>query len=179
MPCEARRDRTPSLVYDPGMPSTPAVPPPGSFPLKLVNFVTAAHVAVYKASGGRLGGTFILGSFRNATRVRVLLLAHIGRRTGRHRTTPLLYIEDGQDLVIIASRGGSDAQPAWWLNLQASPHTTVQVGSQRRLVVARQATPEEKLRLWPRVVDAYSGYADYQRRTKREIPVVILSPAAS
>ena len=76
------------------------------------------------------------------------------------------------------SRGGSDAMPAWFLNLMSSPSTTVQVGSERRAVVARQATPEEKQRLWPRLVEMYDEYAVYQQRTKREIPVVILSPAS-
>ena len=108
----------------------------------------------------------------------MLLLDHHGRRTGRARTTPVLYLRDGADLVIVGSRGGSDAMPAWFLNLMSSPSTTVQVGSERRAVVARQATPEEKQGLWPRLVEMYDEYAVYQQRTKREIPVVILSPAS-
>jgi deazaflavin-dependent oxidoreductase (nitroreductase family) len=77
----------------------------------------------------------------------VLLLAHTGRKSGRRRTTPVLYIQDGDDLIVVASRAGSDFDPAWWPNLKANPAPTVQVRSQRRQVVARQATPEEKERL--------------------------------
>jgi deazaflavin-dependent oxidoreductase (nitroreductase family) len=108
----------------------------------------------------------------------VLLLDHVGRKSGVKRTTALLYLVDGDNLVIVASRGGSDAMPAWWLNLQANGNTTVQVGRERRPVLARQATIEEKSDLWPRLVEMYSDYAVYQTRTTREIPVIILSPAS-
>jgi F420H(2)-dependent quinone reductase len=151
------------------VPSPPPVPRPGSVGLKLVNAMTGANVKLYRLTSGRLGG--------KVSGVPVLLLDHIGRKTGRRRTTPVLYMPDGDDLVVVASRGGSDADPAWWLNLKANPQTTVQVGSERRRIVARQATPEEKQRLWPRLVDVYSDYAVYQRRTAREIPVIVLSPA--
>jgi deazaflavin-dependent oxidoreductase (nitroreductase family) len=145
-----------------------ATPPPfsrpGSAAMNLFNAVTGANVVLYRLSGGRLGSG------------PVLLLDHTGRKSGRRRTTPVLYIQDGDDLVVVGSRVGSDFDPAWWLNLKANPATTVQV-RQRRQVVARQATPEEKERLWPRLVDAYPDYAVYQRRTEREIPVIVLSPA--
>jgi deazaflavin-dependent oxidoreductase (nitroreductase family) len=127
-------------------------------------------VVLYRRSGGRLGN-----SIKGAP---VLLLEHVGRKSGRVRTAPLLYMRDGAGLVIVASRGGSDAMPAWWLNLQASPTTTVQIGTERRRVVARKASAEEKAELWPRLVDMYGDYEIYRRRTEREIPVVILSPAA-
>ena len=134
-----------------------------------MNVLTGAHVRVYRATGGRIGG--------RGMGAPMLLLDHVGRKSGRHRTTPLLYLDDDPDLVIVASRGGSDAPPAWWLNLEATPQTTVQVGSERRDVVARTASPEEKRELWPRVVELYGDYETYQRRTDRDIPVVILSPA--
>jgi deazaflavin-dependent oxidoreductase (nitroreductase family) len=89
----------------------------------------------------------------------------------------LLYLRDGADIAIVASRGGSDATPAWWLNLKANPATTVQIGRKRLPVVAREATADEKARLWPRLVEMYPDYAVYQTRTERQIPVVILSPA--
>jgi deazaflavin-dependent oxidoreductase (nitroreductase family) len=149
--------------------ASPPVPPPGSLRFKLVKAFVDLNVRVYRLSGGRLGG-----KVKGAP---VLLLDHVGRKTGRTRTTPVLYLRDGADLVIVGSRGGSDAMPAWYLNLMSSPRTTVQVGSERRAVVAAQATPEEKQRLWPRLVEMYDEYAVYQQRTKREIPVVILSPA--
>jgi deazaflavin-dependent oxidoreductase (nitroreductase family) len=152
------------------MPASPPIPPPGTFRAKVVNGLTSANVMLYRRSGGRLGNT-VKGA-------PVLLLDHVGRKSGRTRTAPLLYMHDGDDLVIVASRGGSDAMPAWWLNLQANPTTTVQIGTERRRVVAREASAEEKAERWPRLVEMYGDYEVYQRRTEREIPVVILSPAA-
>jgi F420H(2)-dependent quinone reductase len=133
------------------------------------NGFTDAHIAAYRITGGRIGGTF--------RGVDTLLLDHVGRRSGRKRTNPLYYVADGEDLVIVASRGGSHKHPAWWLNLRNKPRTTVQVGSERREVVARQADAEERARLWPRLVEAWPDYEAYQRRTERRIPVIVLSPA--
>ena len=147
----------------------PPVPKPGSLRLKSLNLLTRAHVALYRISGGRLGGKFAGAP--------VLLLDHVGRKSGRRRTTPLLYMADGEDLVIVGSRGGSDASPAWWLNLQASPATTVQLGSERRSVVARRAATDERARLWPGLTAMYPDYEVYQSRTSREIPVILLSRA--
>jgi len=134
------------------------------------NGFTDAHIAAYRVTGGRIGGTF--------RGVDTLLLDHVGRRSGKKRTNPLYYVADGEDLVIVASRGGSHKHPAWWLNLRNSPRTTVQVGSERREVVARQADDEERARLWPRLVEAWPDYEAYQRRTERRIPVIVLSPAS-
>ena len=94
---------------------------------------------------------------------KMLLLDHVGARSGTRRTSPLLYFEDGEDLVVVASKGGFPRHPAWFHNLRANPETTVQVGGERREVRARVATPEERRRLWPKAVAAYSGYAEYQR----------------
>jgi deazaflavin-dependent oxidoreductase (nitroreductase family) len=152
------------------MTASPPIPPPGTFRAKVVNAFTNANVMLYRRSGGRLGNT-VKGA-------PVLLLDHVGRKSGRARTAPVLYMRDGEDLVIVASRGGSDAMPAWWLNLRATPTTAVQIGTERRRVVAREASAEEKAELWPRLVEMYGDYEIYQRRTEREIPVVILSPAA-
>lgn len=152
----------------PSLPTPPPVPSPGSAAAKLWNAATRAHVKVYRTTGGRLGGSYF--------RAPILLLEHVGRRSGTRRTTPLLYLDDHPDLVIVASRGGSKATPAWWYNLEADPSTAVQVGTERREVVARTATPEEKRELWPRLVDLYADYETYQERTDRDIPVVILSP---
>jgi deazaflavin-dependent oxidoreductase (nitroreductase family) len=127
------------------------------------------HAAVYKASGGRIGH-HLPGA--PAT----LLLDHVGARSGTKRTTPLTYFPDGDDLVVIASKGGYPKNPAWFHNLRANPDTNVQVGSERRAVHARVAEPEERKRLWPKAVETYSGYRDYQERTEREIPLVILEP---
>ena len=127
------------------------------------------HTAAYRATHGLVG-------HRIPGLPSMLLLDHVGARTGAKRTVPLLYIEDGRDLVIVASKGGHPRHPAWFHNLRAHPDATVQVGSERRPIRARVATAEEQRRLWPRAVEAYPGYAEYQRRAGREIPLVILEP---
>jgi deazaflavin-dependent oxidoreductase (nitroreductase family) len=106
----------------------------------------------------------------------MLLLDHVGAKSGAARTTPLAYLMDGDDIVIVASKGGDPKHPSWYHNLLAHPDTVVQIGSDRRAVHARTATAAERERLWPQVVAMYDGYAGYQRRTEREIPLVILEP---
>ena len=127
------------------------------------------HTLAYRLTGGVIGHRF-------PGAPPTLLLDHVGAKSGKRRTTPLVYVPDGDDVVIVASKGGHPRNPAWFHNLRAHPDTSVQVGSQRRPVHARVATSEERERLWPRVVRAYGGYAGYQRRTEREIPLVILEP---
>ena len=134
-----------------------------------IHVFSALHRLVYEASGGRVGA--------NLVRMPVLLLTTTGRSSGTRRTVPLTYLEDGDDLVLVASYGGSPTHPAWYLNLEANPEVEVQIGRERRPMRARRATPEERARLWPRVVEAYHGYAGYQRRTRREIPLVVLEVA--
>ena len=129
------------------------------------------HTLVYRATNGAIGHH--VPGFAP-----MLLLDHVGAKSGVRRTSPLLYITDGDDLVIVASKGGHPQHPAWFHNLRANPDTAVQVGSERRAVHARVATPEERARLWPGVVEAYPGYAEYQKRTGREIPLVILEARA-
>jgi F420H(2)-dependent quinone reductase len=127
---------------------------------------TQAHNRVYRLTGGRF-----MGKFRGSP---VLLLDHVGRKSGKKHTSPLIYARDGDDLLIVASKGGSKKDPLWWPNLKEHPETTVQVGSEKRAVRARQATPEEKQRLWPIVVDVYAPYEEYQQKTERDIPVIVL-----
>jgi deazaflavin-dependent oxidoreductase (nitroreductase family) len=127
------------------------------------------HVAIYRASHGLIGHR-VLGM------PPVLLLDHVGARSDKVRTSPLLYMRDGENVVIVASKGGNPRNPAWFHNLLANPDATVQIGSARRAVHARVAKPQERKRLWPKVVKLYGAYADYQRRTEREIPLVILEP---
>jgi deazaflavin-dependent oxidoreductase (nitroreductase family) len=107
----------------------------------------------------------------------MLLLDHVGAKSGTRRTSPLLYVEDGKDIVIVASKGGFPKHPAWYHNLLANPDTTVQVGPERCAVHARVATSKERERLWGLAVKAYHGYEDYAARSKgREIPLVVLQP---
>jgi deazaflavin-dependent oxidoreductase (nitroreductase family) len=129
-----------------------------------------AHTFLYRRTGGRIGHTI------PGVPGKMLLLDHVGARSGTKRTSPLLYVKDGSNLVIVASKGGFPKHPAWFHNLIANPDTTMQIGSEQRLVHARVATPEERERLWALVVRAYSGYENYRARTDREIPLVVLEP---
>ena len=107
----------------------------------------------------------------------MLLLDHVGAKSGTKRTTPLLYFPDGDAVVIVASKGGFPKNPAWLYNLKANPDTTVQIRKEHRPVHARVASAEERERLWPEAVRSYRGYEDYAARSKgREIPLVILDP---
>lgn len=133
--------------------------------------VIRGHTLLYKLTRG-LVGHHMPGA------PPTLLLDHVGARSGQRRTTPLTYIPDSDDLVIVASKGGYPKNPAWFHNLRANPDTTVQVGAERRPVHARVATPEERERLWPTVLETYSGYRSYQEKTDRVIPLVILEPRA-
>jgi deazaflavin-dependent oxidoreductase (nitroreductase family) len=108
----------------------------------------------------------------------ILLLTTRGRSTGREHTVPLLYLRDGDRLVVIASYGGRDRHPEWHQNLVTEPLVTVQIGGRRRAYRARAATEEERETWWPRIIAAYSDYAVYQGRTDRQIPVVMLEPAS-
>jgi deazaflavin-dependent oxidoreductase (nitroreductase family) len=127
------------------------------------------HTLVYRASGGLLG-------HRVPGAPPMLLLDPGGARSGRPPTTPLAYLRDGADVVVVASKGGYPRNPAWFHNLRANPDTTVQVGTERRPVHARVAGTDERARLWPLVEKLYGGYREYQERTDREIPLVILEP---
>jgi deazaflavin-dependent oxidoreductase (nitroreductase family) len=129
---------------------------------------SGAHAGVYRATGGKL--------FGRMGKSPILLLNTVGRKTGRKRTSPLLYVMDGEDFVIIASKGGAAAHPAWYLNLRANPEATVEIGDHEVQVEAEVADPEEKARLWQKMVEMYPAYDDYQRKTGREIPLLILHP---
>jgi F420H(2)-dependent quinone reductase len=130
-----------------------------------------AHTFLYQRTGGRLGHSV------PGVPGKMLLLDHVGAKSGAKRTSPLLYVRDGDDIVVVASKGGFPKHPAWYHNLIANPDTTVQIGSEHRPVHARVATPEERDRLWALAVKAYHGYEDYAARSKgREIPLVVLEP---
>ena len=134
--------------------------------MSLVRFLGRMHVRLYRLTGGRFVG--------RVGRAPILLLTTIGRRSGEPRTAPLLYLRDGERLAIVASFGGHPKHPVWYLNLTANPEVNVQVGRDRFDAAARTATPEERERLWPLFVEMYPGYAGYQEKTTREIPIVLL-----
>ena len=131
------------------------------------------HTALYRASGGRVGHKL------PGLSAPMLLLEHTGAKSGKKRTSPLVYGVDGDNLILVASKGGFPKNPAWFHNLKANPDTTVQIGSELRTVRARVANAQERKRLWPKAVEAYSGYRGYQERTDREIPLVILEPRSA
>jgi deazaflavin-dependent oxidoreductase (nitroreductase family) len=106
----------------------------------------------------------------------ILLLDHVGAKSGVKRTAPLIYVEDGENVVLVGSKGGFPKHPAWVHNLKANPDTTVQIWGERRPVHARLARPEERDRLWAKAVETYRGYRTYQARAERRIPLVILEP---
>ncbi|MFE9327380.1 nitroreductase family deazaflavin-dependent oxidoreductase [Nocardia sp. NPDC052278] len=142
---------------------------------KIFKYTGKIQVWVYKRTGGRIGGKWRIGAgFRKP--VPTLLLEHRGRKSGTTHTTPLLYITDGADTVIVASQGGLAKHPQWYHNLRATPDTHIQIGRERHAVHAVTADPQQRARLWPKLVDAYADFDTYQAWTEREIPVVILRP---
>ncbi len=142
-------------------------PMPSDLFLKWMN---GSHRLIQKASGGRFGW--------EAAGMPVLELTTTGRKSGQPRSVMLTSpVQEGDGFVVVASRGGDDVHPAWFLNLQADPAVEVKLKDGRaRTMRARVATPEERERLWPQVTARYKNYADYQRRTDREIPLVLLEP---
>jgi deazaflavin-dependent oxidoreductase (nitroreductase family) len=126
------------------------------------------HRWLYQITGGGVGKRLVDND--------MLLLTTTGRQTGRLHTVPLLYLRQGDTLVVIASFGGRDRHPAWYLNLVATPEVEVQVRNERFQARARIADPEERASWWPQAVAAYGDYAAYQTRTDRVIPVVLLEP---
>ena len=133
------------------------------------NQLTRAHTVAYKASRG-LVGHHIPGI------PPMLLLDHVGAKTGKKRTTPVAYMQIGDDTVIVASQGGRPRNPGWYHNLRANPDTTIQIGSRRIPVRAKVASPQKRSVLWPKVVEMYGGFEGYQKRTERQIPLVVLEP---
>ncbi len=131
-------------------------------------FFTRIHIALYRRTGGKLGGRF-----RGSP---VLLLTSTGRRSGQLRTTPLLHVVDGDRKVVVASYLGAEHHPAWYHNLLAHPEVTVQAGSSVQQMRAEVADPAERARLWSPLVAMYPTYDDYQAKTERQIPVVVLTP---
>ncbi len=127
---------------------------------------TGVHRGLFRLSRGRIGGRF--------GKMPILLLTTKGRKSGLARTTPLTYLLDGDDYVLIASNGGKDWPPAWFGNLTAHPEGVVQLGSQKFRVTATVADAEQRRRLWPIVLERYPNYAGYEKKTTREIPLTIL-----
>ena len=134
----------------------------------VVKAMSVANTWIFRATGGKYGAKFMHGA-------PVLLLTTKGRKTGEPRVAPLIYLRDGDRLVIVASKGGMAKNPLWYGNLIANPNVEVELPGEKIAMRAERATDEEKALLWPRLLEVYPDYDDYQARTERNIPVVILS----
>ncbi|MET8796810.1 nitroreductase family deazaflavin-dependent oxidoreductase [Nocardia sp. NPDC004568] len=129
----------------------------------------------YRKTGGRIGGTWRVGAgFRKP--VPTLLLEHTGRKSGKRFTVPLLFLRDDANIIVVASQGGLPKNPQWYYNLVAQPDTTVQIGKDRIPVRARLADDAERDRLWPKLLELYADFDNYQSWTERRIPVFVLEP---
>lgn len=149
----------------------PKPPPSTSRYWQFNNLLTGLNTVLFRRTRGKVGGK-LMGA-------PVLLLDHLGRKTGQPRTSPLIYLDDAPRLVVVASKGGTDTHPAWYHNLMAMPSTEVELpGGERRRVHPRVAEGDERAALWQRVVAIYRPYASYATYTDREIPVVVLEPAS-
>jgi len=131
--------------------------------------VSRANTWIYRRTRGRLGAKFLGGAD-------ICLLTVIGRKSGLERTVPLLYLREGERVIVVASKGGDCRHPIWYLNLLAKAEVRVQIGAELLERRARTASAEEKAEIWPRLVASYAGYAHYQASTSRDIPVVFLEP---
>ena len=135
----------------------------------VLKYFARMHIWVYRRSNGRLGARLLW--FPAA------LLTTIGRKSGEPRTTPTLYLRDGDRVIVAASRSGTDKNPMWYLNLKANPKVSVQIRKETLDLTARDATDEERANYWPQLVKMYPTYEDYQSWTDRTIPIVICDPA--
>ena len=145
------------------------VPPKSGLFWRFFSASTKGHVAVFRLTGGRVGAT--------AYGAPVLLLHHKGAKSGKERVAPLLYMPDGDRMVIVASKGGYTKHPGWFHNLMAHPDTDVELPREGKVAVrARKAPPQEREELWPRLLEVWPAWEDYQARTSRRIPVIVLDP---
>ncbi|MBB2770682.1 UNVERIFIED_ORG: deazaflavin-dependent oxidoreductase (nitroreductase family) [Mycolicibacterium obuense] len=133
-----------------------------------IKWMSRGNTLVYKLSGGRLGGSF--------GKAPVALLTTIGRKTGEPRVSPLIFLRDGERVILVASRGGSDKHPMWYLNLRANPTVQVQIKDDVLTLTARLATEDEHAHYWPKLTAMYPDFDSYRSWTDREIPIVICEP---
>jgi F420H(2)-dependent quinone reductase len=131
-------------------------------------WMSRSNTWLYRVTGGKLGGT--------VQKAPVALLTTTGRKTGQPRVSPLLYMRDGDRVIVAASKGGSDKNPMWYLNLKANPKVQVQIKKEVLDLTARDATDEERAKYWPQLVAMYPTYDDYQSWTDRVIPLVVCEP---
>ncbi len=145
----------------PGRPYVPSL-------ARLARLAVAGHVALYRLSGGTIAGRI--------RHMPVLLLTTLGRKSGKEHTTALVYMPDGDDFVVVASNGGQARLPNWWLNMRKNKQAIIEVGRKRLKVSVQEANPEQRQRLWPRLIAYRAGHEAYQERTPYPLPLVILHP---
>ena len=141
-----------------------------------LNRMSKANVWVYEKTGGLIGSTWRVGA-AFPFGVPVCIVTTTGRKSGQPRKVPLLYLEDAGRIVVVASTGGLPKNPAWLYNVRANPECTVQVGREKWAARARIVDDAERAELWPKLVELYFDYDNYQRWTDRKIPVVVLERA--
>lgn len=142
---------------------------------KLMKVSSRLNARIYRLTRGRVGGTWRIGAGLRKP-APVCLLTTTGRKSGRPRTAPLIYLRDGDRFVVVASQGGLANNPAWYLNLSADPAVTIEVDGTEHALTARTAGADEKAALWPRLVEVYADFDTYESWTERDIPVVICEP---
>jgi F420H(2)-dependent quinone reductase len=135
-----------------------------------IKWMSKAQTWLFKKSGGKLGNKFLKGT-------EVGILTTIGRKSGEPRDSPLLFLQEGQRIVLVASQGGRATNPMWYLNLAANPHITFQTKAGRYELVARDANDAEREQYWPKLDAMYPDFANYRSYTDRKIPIVICDPA--
>jgi deazaflavin-dependent oxidoreductase (nitroreductase family) len=137
---------------------------------RTIRLIGRFHAWLWKLTGGKIGNAVGRSPF--------MMLTTTGRKTGRERITPVLYLQYGADLIVVASFGGNDMHPAWYLNLERCPEAEVTINGDRRRLFASRISPEEKGLIWPRLIEMYPNFGIYQQRTRREIPLLRLSDRA-
>jgi deazaflavin-dependent oxidoreductase (nitroreductase family) len=143
--------------------------------VRIIKVMSRVNTRVYRLTGGRLGKKWRVGAgFKKP--VPICLLTTTGRKSGQPRTVPLCYLQDGDDVVLVASQGGLPSNPQWFGNVRANSAVQIEIGRQKFDYNAHKANAAERARLWPMLVDLYADFASYQEWTDREIPVVICEP---
>jgi deazaflavin-dependent oxidoreductase (nitroreductase family) len=144
---------------------------------RIIKVMSRVNTRLYRLTGGRLGKKWRIGAgFKKP--VPICLMTTVGRKSGQARTVPLCFMQDGPNIVLVASQGGLATNPQWYGNIRANPAVEIEIGKRKAPYRARKANRAERAELWPRLVDVYADYASYQSWTDREIPVVICEPAS-
>jgi len=152
----------------------PYSPAQEAFGEVVVKFMSRIQAWIYRKSGGKMANKFLQGAD-------VALLTTIGRKSGKPRTAPLLFLEDGENVIMVASKGGFSHHPQWYFNLKANPEAEIQIGSRVRKMTAHEASPEEVAKAWPRLLEIYTDFDEYKARAlavERVIPLMVFTPTS-